>query len=292
MSNYLIRDLEQISGIKAHTIRIWEQRYNIIQPKRTDTNIRQYDNEDLRLILSISYLRDHGHKISDIAKMTHEEISREIIHTSENALNYADQIHALTISMIDMNEVRFEKIISTNLLKFGLENTMLHIIYPFLTKVGMFWITGSIGPAQEHFISNLIRQKLIVAIDSLFVEDKPSQKSFLLYLPENEIHEIGLLFAHYIIKAHNHKAIYFGQNLPFDEIVFAHKHYNPDYIVTAFTVTPSGNDVQLYIDKLLKQFPDTKIIVMGAQTLRNKIHPSTNLIVVKQVEDLKKVVSQ
>jgi len=159
MSNYSIKDLEQLSGIKAHTLRIWEQRYNIIAPKRTDTNIRTYDDRDLKLVLNIALLKDHGHKISEISKLSLDEMNREVIKISDRQQNYPDQIHALTISMIDLDEDRFEKIISTNILQFGFENTIINIVYPFLSRLGTLWVTGSVGPAQEHFISNLIRQK-------------------------------------------------------------------------------------------------------------------------------------
>jgi MerR family transcriptional regulator, light-induced transcriptional regulator len=159
MSNYSIRDLEQLSGIKAHTLRIWEQRYNIIAPKRTDTNIRLYDDQDLKLVLNISLLKEHGYKISEISKMSSEEMNNEVITISDKKLNYPDQIHALTISMIDLDEDRFEKIISTNILQFGFENTMINIIYPFLSRIGTLWVTGSIGPAQETSSPTLFVRK-------------------------------------------------------------------------------------------------------------------------------------
>jgi MerR family transcriptional regulator, light-induced transcriptional regulator len=187
MSTYSIKDLEQLSGIKAHTLRIWEQRYDILKPDRTDTNIRTYDDQDLKLVLNISLLKDHGHKISEISKMSAEELSKEVLLISNKQLNYPDQIHALTISMLDLDEERFEKIISTNTLQFGFENMMINIIYPFLNRIGTLWITGSIGPAQEHFISNLIRQKLIVAIDGQLPSLRPGAKKYLLYLPQDKI---------------------------------------------------------------------------------------------------------
>jgi len=159
MSTYSIRDLEQLSGIKAHTLRIWEQRYAILSPDRTDTNIRTYGDDDLKRVLNISLLKDHGYKISEIAKLSSEDLNREVVKISERPLNYPDQIHALTISMLDLSEERFEKIISANIAQSGFENTMINIIYPFLSRIGTLWVTGSIGPAQEHFITNLIRQK-------------------------------------------------------------------------------------------------------------------------------------
>lgn len=291
MSSYSIRDLEQLSGIKAHTLRIWEQRYNIIQPKRTDTNIRLYDDQDLKLVLNISLLKDHGYKISEISKLSLEDMNKEVMQISDRKLNYPDQIHALTISMIDIDEERFEKIISTNFLQFGFENTMINIIYPFLSRIGTLWITGSIGPAQEHFITNMIRQKIIVAIDGQVVKLKPDSKKFLLYLPEGELHEMSLLFANYIIRSRHHKVIYLGQTLPFNDLVFAFDVHKPDCIFTCITSAPSNEEVQPYVTRLCKQFPDTKIIMTGFQIVGQDIQIESNGMIVNKIDDLVQFVS-
>jgi DNA-binding transcriptional MerR regulator len=286
MSNYSIRDLEQLSGIKAHTLRIWEQRYNIIQPKRTDTNIRLYDDQDLKLVLNISLLKDHGHKISEISKLSLEEMSQIVMAISDQKLSYPDQIHALTISMIDLDEERFEKIISTNFLQNGFENTMTHIIYPFLNRIGTLWVTGSIGPAQEHFISNLIRQKIIVAIDGQVIKYSPNSKKFILYLPEGELHEMGLLFASYIIRSRHHKVIYLGQTLPFNELIFAYDVHKPDYIFSAITSAPANDEIQPYVDRLSQQFPDTKILLTGYQVVGQDIQLGNNCTIINKINDL------
>lgn len=286
MSNYSIRDLEQLSGIKAHTIRIWEQRYNIIQPKRTDTNIRMYDDQDLKLVLNISLLKDHGYKISDIAKFSLDEISQEVMAISDQKLNYPDQIHALTIAMIDLDEDRFEKIISTNFLQNGFENTMLNIIYPFLTRIGTLWLTGSIGPAQEHFMSNLIRQKVIVAIDGQVIKYHPNSKKFLLFLPEGELHEISLLFTSYVIRAHHHRVVYLGQTLPFNELVFAYDVHQPDYVFASITSVPAHDEVQTYVNKLCQQFPKAQILLTGYQVVGQDIEVGANCTIINKLEDL------
>ncbi|WP_247237017.1 MerR family transcriptional regulator [Telluribacter sp. SYSU D00476] len=290
MSNYSIRDLEQLSGIKAHTLRIWEQRYNIITPKRTDTNIRLYDDQDLKLVLNISLLKDHGYKISEIAKMSFEEMSNEVIAISDQKLNYPDQIHALTISMIDLDEDRFEKVISTNILQFGFESTMAHIIYPFLSRIGTLWVTGSIGPAQEHFITNLVRQKIIVAIDGQVVKLGPASKKYLLYLPEGELHEISLLFANYIIRARHNKVVYLGQSLPFSELEFAYDIHKPDYIFTAITSAPANSDVQPYVDSLAARFSESTILLTGYQIVGQGIDTADNTLIINKIEDLIRIV--
>ena len=292
MSNYSIRDLEQLSGIKAHTLRIWEQRYDILKPERTDTNIRTYDDKDLKLVLNIALLKDHGYKISEISKMEAEEMSKEVMSISDKQMNYPDQIHALTISMLDLDEERFEKIVSTNTLQFGFENMMVNIIYPFLARIGTLWITGSIGPAQEHFISNLIRQKLIVAIDGQLPSLRQGAKKYLLYLPEGEMHEISLLFGNYIVRSRQNKVIYLGQSLPFNELSFACQMHKPDYIFSVITSVPGQDEIQRYVYKLAKEFPDTKILLTGYQVVGQDIDCPDNVEVITQIRQLMEIASE
>jgi MerR family transcriptional regulator, light-induced transcriptional regulator len=292
MSTYSIKDLEQLSGIKAHTLRIWEQRYDILSPDRTDTNIRTYDDNDLKLVLNIALLKDHGYKISEISKMPPEELAKEVLLISDKQLNYPDQIHALTISMLDLDEERFEKIVSTNTLQFGFENMMINIIYPFLSRIGTLWITGSIGPAQEHFISNLIRQKLIVAIDGQLPSLRNGAKKYLLYLPEGEMHEISLLFANYIIRSRQNKVIYLGQSLPFSELGFAHGMHKPDYIFSVITSVPGQNEIQRYVYKLAKEFPDSKILLTGYQVVGQDIDCPDNVEIITQIKYLMDIASE
>ena len=291
MSSYSIKDLEHLSGIKAHTLRIWEQRYDIINPKRTDTNIRTYDDNDLKLVLNISLLKEHGHKISEIAKMSNDELNTEVISISDKKLNYPDQIHALTIAMIDLDEDRFEKIMSTNILQFGFENTMVNIIYPFLSRIGTLWLTGSIGPAQEHFITNLIRQKTIAAIDGQVVKETATTKKFLLYTPEGETHEMGILFANYILRARNNKVIYLGQSLPFEELKFVCDLHNPDYIFSSITTVPSISDIQDYVLKLGKAFPETSILLTGYQVIGQGLDLEENTRIIPNVRQLMEIAS-
>ena len=286
MSNYSIRDLEQLSGIKAHTLRIWEQRYNIIAPKRTDTNIRLYDDQDLKLVLNISLLKEHGYKISEISKLSLDEMNGEVLAIADRKLNYPDQIHALTLSMIDLDEDRFEKIVGTNFLQFGFENTMINIIYPFLSRIGTLWTTGSIGSAQEHFITHLIRQKIIVAIDGQVVKNRLDSKRFMLYLPEGELHEINLLFASYLIRARNHRVIYLGQTLPFQELVFAYEVHKPDYIFTAITSSPPNDEIQSYVTRLCKQFPNCHLLLTGYQVIGQDIQTEANGTIINKIDDL------
>ena len=285
MSNYSIKDLEQLSGIKAHTLRIWEQRHNLLNPKRTDTNIRFYDDEDLKLILNVAMLNNHGIKISKIAAMSVAEISEEIIRLTDQSVDHNDQIQALTICMIEMDEDRFEKILSTNIIKLGFEDTILKVVYPFLTRIGVLWLTGAITPAQEHFISNLIRQKLIVAIDGEV--GNSLGKIFMLFLPEGELHEISLLFSSYLIKKHGHKVIYLGQNTPNADLVSVYKMQKPDYLLTVITSSPPGEKVQEYINMLGSEFPNSKVFVSGLQATEQTLTIPSNISILAYAKEIK-----
>lgn len=290
MSNYSIKDLEQLSGIKAHTLRIWEQRYNLLKPKRTDTNIRYYDDIDLKLILNVAMLNTHGIKISKIAAMSSNDISQEIIRLTDQSMDHNDQIQALTICMIEMDEDRFEKVLSTNILKLGFEETVLDVIYPFLSKIGILWQTGAINPAQEHFISNLIRQKLIVAIDGQM--GKSQGKTFMLFLPEGELHELSLLFSSYLIKKHGHKVIYLGQSTPQIDLISVYKIQQPDYLLTIITSSPSGDKVQDYLNMLGKEFRNSEIFISGLQALDQSLSIPSNLRLLTYAKEIKQVLLQ
>ena len=186
MGKYSIKELEQLSGIKAHTIRIWEKRHRLVEPKRTPTNIRYYSDDDLKKIINVSLLNTHGVKISKIVDLSIDEINQRVTELSEAKNSIEIYIDQLVLAMIDMEEEQFEKVLSNLILRFGFESTIIEIVYPFLEKIGVLWLTDNISPAQEHFISHLIRQKLIVAIDSIPLAPKTS-KRILLYLPENAL---------------------------------------------------------------------------------------------------------
>ncbi len=265
MAQYTIKELEHLSGIKAHTIRVWEQRYNILCPKRTETNIRFYDDADLKALLNISLLNEHGFKISKIAQMQPEQIAQKVQQLSDEPCLYAHQINNLIAAMVDMDEERFDKTLTTSALQIGFSDTMYQVIYPFLHKIGILWQTGKITPAHEHFVSNLVRQKLIVAIDGQVVRRQEGAKPFLLYLPEGELHEIALLYMHYILRSHNKHVIYLGQNLPFSDLELTVEQCQPQNICTVLTTSPDRDNVQAYIDQLSARFPAARIYMYGYQ---------------------------
>ncbi|MBN8703965.1 MAG: MerR family transcriptional regulator [Bacteroidetes bacterium] len=265
MNRFSIKDFENISGIKAHTIRIWEQRYNLLSPRRTDTNIRYYTHEELKKLLNISFLYTNGFKISKIADLSEDGIKKEVEKLTETETKEDEQINALVIAMIEMEELKFEKIISTNLLRHGFEKTMTSIIAPFLEKIGILWQTNAINPAQEHFISNLIRQKIVAAIDACPYNTNKHARKFLLYLPENELHELSLLFYAYLTKQKGHNTIYLGQSVPFEDLLSVAKLKKPEYIVSVITSQLKDISMKDYIENLSDTFEHSKIFLSGMQ---------------------------
>ena len=242
---------------------MWESRYNILEPKRTPTNIRFYDNHDLKTVLNISVLNEHGYKISKIARMSAEEMTEEVMKLSQEFCHYPDQIQNLTMAMIDMDENRFNRAISININRIGFEHTMTEVVYPFLHRIGILWQTGAINPAQEHFITNLIRQKLMVAIDEHSLSLNGQSKKFVLFLPENELHEIALLFANWLIKRSNHVTFYIGQSTPLGDLMAVCGVVKPDYILGIFSGIADDSQSAEYINALTAVYTHKQLLFTG-----------------------------
>lgn len=284
---YSIKDLEHLSGIKAHTLRIWEQRYGILNPCRTETNIRFYGDKELKLVLNIALLQNKGgFKISEIAKMSDDEIFTHILAFSNTSLSFPEQIQALTLAMLDLDESKFQQLTQNIVNKHGFESYMLNIIHPFMRRLGTLWLSGSVGPAQEHFISHLIRQKVIAAIDAQDLNLKSHSKKFLLYLPEGELHEIGILFANYILRARKHSVVYLGQSLPYEELLLAYEIHQPDYVFSVFTSEPNTALIDDYFSKMSKDLPKSKIYLTGYQALQPTCHVPQNINLLWDFESL------
>lgn len=265
MNSFTIKDIENLSGIKAHTIRIWEQRYSFLKPQRSDTNIRNYSNEELKVILNIALLNRHGYKISHIDKMTAAEMKQKILLL--NPLAQQERIvNALIQQMIDFEMDAFESTLEKYISSHGIEKTIMQIVFPFLEKVGILWMTNHIIPAQEHLVSNIIRQKIINGIETVQPLIKSSE-SILLFLPENEHHELGLLFMHYMLKSRGLNVIYLGANIPLKDIEFVVKLKKPGYIYSHLTAVSQSFNFGKFISEMIKAFPKTPIVLSGMITL-------------------------
>lgn len=288
MGTFSIKDLEQLSGIKAHTLRIWEQRYELLKPSRTATNIRTYCDEDLKYILKIALLNKNGFKISKIAAMSDAEVNDRFSCLNDSSCQHEMFISLLTTAMIEIDENQFGKIMSNCIIQFGFEHTMIEIIYPFLEKIGVLWLSGSINPAQEHFMTNLIRRKLMVAIDGQSNQVSESGNHFMLFLPEGELHELGLLFAEFLLRKRGQKVTSLGMSVPLKDVISVAKLKKPDYVFTIMTSHPKNRKLKTFLEQLNEHVPAKGIMITGpqAQRARNLSNDLPNITFLSRVEDL------
>lgn len=262
---FTIKDIENLSGIKAHTIRIWEQRYSFLKPQRSDTNIRYYNNEDLKTILNIALLNKYGFKVSHIDKMSPEKIAENVLSLSDSGAKDHLTVNRLLECMVDYEVEDFETILNESLEAFGMEKMVIKIIFPFLEKVGSLWVTNHVNPAQEHLVSNVIRQKILVGIDSLPVK-KGALKKVCLFLPAGEYHEIALLLVAYLLKRKGVKVIYLGAHTPFTELETIVQHHQPNYVYTHITSSSKNFNFENFIATLGKKLKNCQAIVSGRFT--------------------------
>ncbi len=255
MNTYSIKEIERLTDIKAHTIRIWEQRYNLLTPHRTETNIRYYTNDDLKKILNVNLLYKSGYKISKIAELSEEQLKEKIASLQSNS-NFDSIIAEFIKVTVDFDEESFNKLFNDCINKYGIETSIIDILYPFLDKIGVLWQTDKIHPAQEHFISNLIRQKIIANTDSLKTKVSKAE-TFLLFLPEGELHEISLLFYNYILKKNGYKVIYLGQSVPLKDLVKVIDYCKPDNIMM-YSINHDVKERLPYFIKKIGTFPFVK----------------------------------
>lgn len=265
MNAFTIKDLENLTGIKAHTIRIWEQRYGFLKPQRTSTNIRYYSNDELKSILNIALLNKYGYKISHIDRMQPEEIRDRILSLGDPKAVQERIINELVQEMVNMDMERFEVIISNYISARGIERTVTQILFPFLEKIGILWQTGHINPAQEHLVTNIVRQKLILAIETTVLKVS-SDKTFLLFLPEGEHHELGLMYMHYLLKSRGIRTIYLGANVPVEDLVYLVEIKKPDILFVHLTATCEKFNFPRFLSEV-SQIKNVTTVISGQQTL-------------------------
>jgi len=277
MHSFTIKDLENLSGIKAHTIRIWEQRYSFLKPNRTGTNIRFYSNDELKKLLNVALLNKFGFKISHIDKMNQQEISDKILSLNQLEALYERIVNTLIQNMIDLDIDAFEHVLDDFIAAKGIEKTISQIIFPFLEKIGILWLTNHINPGQEHLVTTIIRQKLIVGIDSVRSTVKIN-KSVLLFLPETEYHELSLLFMNYMLRNKGVSTIYLGCSIPLKDVEYLVNLKRPDYIYTHLTTVGPRFNFDKFIENLSKNFSKTPVIISGqlTNTYEKKILPPIN----------------
>ncbi|NCW12067.1 MAG: MerR family transcriptional regulator [Chitinophagia bacterium] len=262
MTSYTIKDLETISGIKAHTIRIWEQRYHFLQPKRTETNIRTYSGEELKTILNVSLLNKYGFKISHIDKMSTNQIEEKILSLNQLEAQRERLVNGLIKEMVSLNMVGFEKLLDLNIAQKGIDKTITEVIFNFLERVGILWVTNHINPAQEHLATNIMRQKIILGIEKL-----PSliqyTKRVVLFMPEGEHHEIGLLYVHFLLKQRGIYVDYLGANVPTVDLKYLTEVKKVDYLYCHLTSPAKNFKVNKFFEQLGEINNQIPIILSG-----------------------------
>lgn len=290
MSVFTIKDLENLSGIKAHTIRVWEQRYSFLSPQRSDTNIRYYSNEELQVLLNVALLNRYGYKISHIDKMSTPEMNEKILALSMSQAQQERLVNALIHCMTDMRMEDFEQLVDEYIADRGIEKAITHILFPFLERIGILWLTNHINPAQEHLVSNIIRQKIIVGIDGA----KPayqSSKSVLLFLPEGEHHEMGLLFIHYLLKMRGAKVLYLGANIPVKDVAAVVSLKKPDVLYSHLTSGCHNFNFDKFLLNIQNRMPDKEVVISGLLTQSYKKKLPANISLKKSLADVMEYVN-
>ncbi len=290
MNAFTIKDIENLSGVKAHTIRIWEQRYNFLKPQRTGTNIRYYSNEELKVILNISLLNKFGYKISHINKMNVGEMHKNLHTLSHHQAQQDRMINELICFMVDLEMDRFEELMDRQIHEKGVEKIINEIIFPFLEKIGLLWVTNNINPAQEHLVTNIIRQKIIAGIETA-VSHIRSNKVALLFLPEGEYHELGLLYLYYLLKNNGVKVLYLGANVPPADLEFIVNAKNPDYLYTHLTAVANNFNIERFMHNVRSKTGDIAVMLSGPLTVTYKKSIPPNFHFLKSLQEVKDFIS-
>jgi MerR family transcriptional regulator, light-induced transcriptional regulator len=292
MAHYSIKDLERLSGIQAHTIRIWEKRYQLVHPSRTTTNIRVYNDVNLKRLLNVAMLNRNGLKISKIAKLTEVELNKKVMQLAENFGDIQNQVENMVLAMVELNEEKFETLIDNLVAQNGFDKTITSVMYPFLVRIGTLWQTGEINPAQEHFVANIIRRKIMVAIDKLGPYKGEPKNAFIVFLPEGEYHDIGILFYAYLVKKHGLPVIYLGQSVPVSDVASVQESYKAENVFVSLTTPMADYTTEEYLAILNKTFKKSKLYVSGSLVSGIEFKKSSSLIKVKSIENFEELLSK
>lgn len=289
LNRFSIRDLENFSGVKAHTIRIWERRYGLLDPDRTDTNIRTYSSEELKTILNVAFLNRHGVKISHIAALSRAERDRRVKEVADDKSDPDISLNALKLAMLSYDADLFERTSDAFRAVEGFRALAERLYVPLLEHVGLLWQSNTICPAQEHFASNMVRQKLVAAIDQARPLPRLEGKLHVLYLPENEIHEIGLLYLHYRLRIAGERTIYLGQSVPMEDLAqVADQFTGPITFIAVLTAFPHSDDLPPHLQKLRASMPDDRIehVFTGSRVADADMTPPAGIRLFPRFRDL------
>ena len=287
---YSIQDLEKLSGIKAHTIRIWEKRYHLLKPARTNTNIRYYDDLQLKKLLHVTTLLNQGNKISKLSQLTDQELATQVedlMQPTHKDFQSEAFMNQLVLSALNYETSTFENTFSSALTRWGIQKTYSSVLLPLLYKIGLMWTKSELIPSQEHFISSLIKQKLYSAIDGTNTTIKKGKK-FILFLPPGESHQIGLLFAYYLIKHAGHEVIYLGDNVPFKSLSHSVTKIKPDHLLFFTVRNWNKEDLKDLIENIEACFPKGKIIYATKKDVSFNLKLNKNWLIINTIDGIEK----
>ena len=270
-TSFSIKDLENLSGVKAHTIRIWEKRYGLLHPNRTDTNIRFYSQESLQKLLNVAFLNENGLKISKIAALKNGEINQRVREITLDKENLTPAVNAMILAMLSFDQPLFENTFNQLLTKYSFRELFLEVIIELLDRIGLLWQSNSIVPAHEHFISTLIKQKILVNIERVINTEVNNSRTFVLFLPENELHDIGLLYIHLELLLRGHKSIFLGPSVPLANLHELQNTFDHITFISYFTVNPSAEQAADFLNDIGRDVlssRDETLMVLG----RNAAH--------------------
>jgi DNA-binding transcriptional MerR regulator len=263
MQSYSLSDLEKLTGIKSDTIRIWESRYGILKPQYTPTRRRFYSDSDLVHLLNVSLLYRHGSKISVIASFSRDEVAGKAAQLEAGSFEPDSFMDRLLIATLHLDEEKVNEVLLDSVISIGFEDTFKSVVFPFLYRVGVMWHTGLVNSGTEHFISHIFRNRLIQAADSISKPEKASARRVLMYLPENEFHELAILYYRYIIRKRGHRILYLGQSTPMGSVIEVARQWNPDLIITGIISGVAYPEPHEYIRELGSSLKGITILAAG-----------------------------
>lgn len=288
--SFTIKELETLTGIKAHTIRIWEQRYNFLRPSRTQTNIRRYNNEELKTLLTVALLNKFGYKISRIDDMPPAQRTEAVLQLNHPDAQDEHIVNQLIGCMIDLKAGEFEQLLTGYIMQHGIETTIEGLIFLFLERVGILWQSNRLRPVQEHIVSAIIRQKIIFGIEGLPIQAVESPL-FILFLPEGEHHEMGLLYVYYLLRKKGIATIYLGANVPAADIQYILEEKKPNYLYLHLTSFPSQQKLQRLVAQWLKNDPPCTVVISGFIVQSIKLESSQKIQLLQSLDSVKSYIS-
>ena len=268
-NSFSIKNLEHLSGIKAHTIRIWEKRYNLFEPERTDTNIRLYNLENLQKLLNVTLLYNNGYKISKIASFNSQEITENVhkLTINKNADDWS--IGLFKLAMINFDQRLFTKTFNDLLDQFSFSEVFKNVFVPLMNELGVLWQTNSISPSHEHFITSLVKQKIHAMCEDLQQKStRRTDRRFVLFLPDNEIHELGLLYLQYEVLNNGFQCVFLGQSVPIESLNNLVDIGEPITFITYFTIEPTQDKIKAYLNTFKSEIIeniDSELWILGYQ---------------------------